>query len=130
MPRGRPRKNGLKCVSMLVREFRVLDEYHRARRDGVKHSSAVKAAALTLGISESEIKQTLAKLQPQGSPIGFVAETIDSPELISPEFCVKLGIPEGSTKKNRLRFGFGPRPKYPRINAKEPEKDSSSPPQT
>lgn len=127
MPRGRPKKNGLKCVSVLVRECRVLDEYHRARRDGVKQSSAVKDVALTLGISETEVKQTLARRQPQGSPIGFVAERIDSPELIRPEFCEKLGIPEGSIKRNRLRFGFGPRPKYSRFNAKGPKKDFSPP---
>lgn len=108
-----------------MRAFWVLDQYHRARRDGLKHFSAVKAVAKSMGISETEVRQTLANLQPQGGPIGFVVERIDSPELIRPEFFAKLGIPAGSTKKNRLRFGFGPRPKYPRFNAKGPKKDST-----
>jgi hypothetical protein len=91
---------------MLYREFRVLDKYHRARRDGLKHSRAVKVAASSLRLSETEVKETLANLQPQNSPIGFVVETIDSLEVIRPEVCQEVGIPEGSTKKNRLRFGF------------------------
>ena len=124
---GRPRKNGRKCSSMLVRAFRVIHEYHQARRDGLKHSSAVQVVAGSLRISATEVRQTLANLQPRRSPVGFFVEKMVSTEMICPEFCAQLGIPEGSTKKNGFKFGFGVRPQYPRANAKDPARRPSPP---
>jgi hypothetical protein len=116
--RGRPRKNGVKPVWMFGRTLRVIDNYNQSRRLGVKHSSAVTKVALTLAISESEVRQTLAAFQPKRDSVTFIVRKSPEEKLIPPEFCKELGIPEGSKKKNGFIFGFGPRPQYRRANVR------------
>ncbi len=122
--RGRPRKNGIQPSWMLGRKLHVLHEYNAARASGLKHSSAVTEVALALAISESEVRQTLADFQSKRDPIAFIVKKKTEPKLIRPEFCKALGIPEGSKMKNGFIFGFGPRPQYPRINARHSEECS------
>jgi hypothetical protein len=119
--RGRPRKNGAQPVWMFGRALRVIHEYNESRRLGVKHSSAVTEVAVALAISESEVRQTLADFQPKRDPVAFIVKKIAQPKLIPPEFCKALGIPEGSKMKHGFAFGFGPRPQYSRINARNSE---------
>jgi hypothetical protein len=123
--RGRPRKNGVQPVGRFGRTLRVILVYNEARAAGLKHSSAVTQVARTLAISESEVKQTVADYQHKGDPVAFIVKKSAEPKLIYPEFCKALGIPEGSKMKNGFIFGFGPRPQYPRINARNSEKSCS-----
>jgi hypothetical protein len=122
--RGRPRKNGVQPPSMFGRSLRAIEEYNQARRLGVKHSVAVSEVASDLAISDSEVRHVLADFQAKGDPVALIVRKTTEPKLIPPEFCEELGIPKGSQMNNGFIFGFGPRPQYPRINAKNPEECS------
>jgi hypothetical protein len=101
----------------------VLNAYNKARGRGEKHAVAVRDAVATvkkswpeMKVSETVVKRILAENQPAGAAI--TARVTENPRVVlSPEECKLRGFPAGTTFKQALTFGYGPRPKYPRANA-------------
>jgi hypothetical protein len=119
--RGRPKTNGAMPGWMFVRVVLVLHAYNEARSSGCKHSSAVTEAVATvkktwsgMPISETGVKRILAKHQPKGDPVAFQVTKI-SEETPPPATTEIMGVPHETRLKPLFSFGFGPRPKYPRI---------------
>ena len=119
--RGRPRKNGQQPIWMFLRVALVLHGYNAARSSRLKHSSAVREAVAFvqesfsgMPISETEVKRVLAEFQPQGVP-DSLRITKSSEQTSPPQVTEEMGVPQGSKMRTVLTFGYGPRPKYPRI---------------
>ncbi len=116
--RGRPPKNGMQPAWMLERGMEALYAYDEARRGGQKHSAAVRSAVEAIRakyprmpISETEVKRVLAQWRPQGGRIGILVTEPAPPDDI-------FILPNGQRARRGLTFGYGPRPNYPRINAR------------
>lgn len=123
--RGRPRKNGAQPGWTFFRAMFALYGYNEARAAGIKHSSAVTEAVSVvrsrcpgMPISETQVKRILAEYQPEGVPIAWKVTKTDTEMQMPPAVREALGIPESSKMRSGFTFGFGPRPEYPRSNAK------------
>lgn len=122
--RGRPPKKGAQPGWMLHRIGLALDAYNDARNRGEKHSAAVREAVANvksrisgMPISETVVKRILAEYQPEGIPVSLRVSRPTEPEAQRTVDEYKaLGLP--GTPSMVLTLGFGPRPKYPRHNAK------------
>jgi hypothetical protein len=131
--RGRPRKDGLQPAWMFYRRLFMISSYNDARARGVKHSSAVTEAVEAvkeklpdMPISVTEVRRILAAEQPKGGEIALkVTKVSDDSQPLPQQVCEMMGIHRGP-RKNRLVFGYGPRPSYPRSNAKNRGERSSS----
>src|SRR5438445_400122 len=138
--RGRPRKSVAQPRSTITRAQLVLCEYNQARRAGEKHSSAVASVVAALlnsesRVSETEVKRILKIYQPAGASESFDISEMSEAEVeqeLEPYRSIKLRD-IGSFKPpvvnlNQMKSGFaltvGPRPQYPRINAKSPKHKS------
>jgi hypothetical protein len=114
--RGRPRKNGEKFFWMLVREVVAVFAYGRARKAGLKYSSAITEATNyipatypLMKISETEVKRIVASWQPKQAATCLVVSKPDSQHSIIP-------TPRG-TKIIAFTIWNRPHPVYPRANA-------------
>jgi hypothetical protein len=139
--RGRPNKDGVKPGWMLLRWVMVLRAYGRARASGEKHSAAIAAAVSAvrsrvpgMPISETEVKRILAlESKDPGRAWIISVRIVRGPELkiwldnlrwIAEESPLKLEarhLPNYTSKLRRLRtltIQVGPRPRYPRHNAR------------
>jgi hypothetical protein len=111
--RGRPRKNGVKPTEVLYRTMVALRGYEKARAAGEKYEVALEAAiaevqmALKMRMSVTEVKRVLAE---------FRSETQESVFLVSE--CDKGLIVEGRMIKRAWGLSVGPKPTYPRHNAR------------
>ena len=125
--RGRP-KNGAQPGWMLLRQMLVLYEYNHARAAGGKRQAAIEAtvdairkARPKMPISETGVRRILADRQPNGVTASLVVTMPEPP---------KDWVLDGRPVRSFLAFGFGPRPEYPRTNAKPsriaPKADSDS----
>jgi len=141
--RGRPNKHGVRPGWMLLRSVMVLNAYDQARASGDKHSAAVTEAVSAvrsrtpgMPISETEVKRVLAEFQSRDSEGSWVisAGIVQGPELdtwfdnlewIATKSPLKLGaphLPDYRSKPNQvstLSIQIGPRPHYPRSNARK-----------
>lgn len=144
--RGRPQKQRDTIKSwQFARVAMILCAYHEARRNGDKHSAAVKYAvdfikqrSSELSISESGVKRALATWRPRGSRTILLFErTTKTPEevekhrwlreqlaTLATKRGLKLEVPpsiDSAGSAEVLRIRFGERPNYPRHNRKDPE---------
>jgi hypothetical protein len=141
--RGRPKKDGLKPGWTLFRNFLVLHAYNQARARGNKHSSAITDAVSAvrprepgMPISETEVKRVLAEFQSKGSERSWIISPgiVQGPELdtwfdnlewIAKKSPLKLGVPHLPDYRSKprqlktLSIHIGPRPRYPRSNARK-----------
>ena len=116
--RGRPPKKGLQPSWMLLRRMELLFAYDQARKAGEKHAAAVASAVLAfrtkyplIPASGSEVRRVLADWRPRNQATGVIVTKPEPPNDI-------ITLPDGRKARRGLTFGFGPRPRYPRINAK------------
>jgi hypothetical protein len=143
--RGRPKKDGVKPGWTLFRTFLVLHAYNEARAKGNKHYaaidgavSAVRSQAPEMPISATEVKRVLARFQSKDSKLSWITTDgiAQGPELdilfdnhkwlaeIAEKFPGILNessLPGDEFKPRRLRIltiQIGPRPRYPRNNAR------------
>ena len=147
---GRPPQNGIKPISILFRNLRVIGFYNQARSSGLKHSSAVTEtvelmeSVAKIAISETSVRRILAEYQPKGSHMAFRLMRIPDAEVqqdlaryrAMADQAEALGYPELMKKVTReiagmlskltagFEFGFGPRIEHPRINARSPKSTS------
>ena len=142
--RGRPRKQGDTIKSrQFARAAMVMSAYDEARREGQKHSVAIRHAVDTVrncspatSISDSEVRRILSTFRPRGSATILVFERSDMTEtdenrILSmlqqiplrdqPEF-PKLPARDEMRPKAKLTMRFSERPNYPRHNRKSPKK--------
>lgn len=142
--RGRPRKQGDTIKSRrFARAAMVMSAYDEARREGQKHSVAIRHAVDTVrncspatSISDSEVRRILSTFRPRGSATILVFERSDMTEtdenrILSmlqqiplrdqPEF-PKLPARDEMRPKTKLTMRFSERPNYPRHNRKSPKK--------
>lgn len=112
--RGRPNSNGLQPAWMLGRDFEILLRFDRARRAGEKYLAAVAIAGLAVRVSRTEVKRVLARWRSQHSNVGLVFSEPDGQQVRT--------LPDGTKVRQGPNFGFGPKPKYARANAREPER--------
>jgi hypothetical protein len=104
----------------------ALHGYNQARAAGEKHSVALTAAIAEvqkqfpgLRISETEVKRILATYQPKGATVAWTVSKGSDGEVDPPAGMVEaLGLREGKKLRHVLSVGFGPRPEYPRFNAR------------
>lgn len=139
--RGRPKKNGVKPIWMLVRTVMILLVYDQARRSGEKHSAAVEAAVAAvrsqvpgMPISNTEVRRVLAEVRSQHSEEALIVtknvteeQEIDSflrgLEWAARESRGRWGVPSfpNPSRSSQIRavvLQLGPRPQYPRRNAR------------
>lgn len=129
--RGRPKKFGRQPTWMLERRVMVLHAFNEARKNGEKYEAAVAAAIEAvkarypqMRIGPRRVKGILADWQGQKSSQVLTASKVSDADLQGPEmqdnlaFLYKLGFPEDK-KVTAYTVAVGPRPEYPRINAKQ-----------
>jgi hypothetical protein len=145
--RGRPRMNGAQPGWMLARMLLVLRGYDRSRSTGHKHFVAVSHAVTAvrslvpdMPISETEVKRTLANLRSKSAQRAWTLKMTKLPsadvaqvEAIHREMWPAAEqvpkawktaprgweIPPKDWKiRSVFAIGFGPRPQYPRSNAR------------
>lgn len=114
--RGRPRRNGEKLFWMLVREAVAVFAYGRARKAGLKYSSAIteatnyiRATYPLMKISETEVKRIVARWQPKQAAACLAVSKPDSQHSI-------IWTPRG-IKTIGFTIWVRPHPVYPRANA-------------
>jgi hypothetical protein len=112
--RGRPSKHGTQPLWMVTRAMKAVYAYQHAREAGTKYSAAVREAVASVRnqfpMSEIELKRILAKWQPKNARVVFL--------VVKPDDCGELvRFPDGKLRRV-LSIAVGPRPKYPRHNAK------------
>jgi hypothetical protein len=142
--RGRPCKHGKKPGWMLYRGLRVLQAYDAARIS-MKHSAAVTAATDSIRkafpempISETTVRRILAEFRGKDAHTVIKVSKTPDEEIrrtreVSRKFEDAANSPEYSedgkeilrtvaaslaTTKVGIRMGVGPRPEYPRSNAR------------
>jgi hypothetical protein len=140
--RGRPNKNGMKPGWMLIRSFVVLHAFSQARTMGEKRSDAIAAAVSAvhswvpgMPISETEVKRVLAEFLSKDVEHSWIITDgiVPRPEVdrwfenlkwVAENFPGMLNLSSLSDdefKPRRLRtltIQVGPRPRYPRHNAR------------
>lgn len=117
--RGRPRKNGLQdCWIFLKRMPLTLFAYDQSREAGEKHSEAIKAAVSfirevrpPMPISESEVRRILATWRGRGRSLVPLVSKVDPSESVT-------SLAGGRMSRRFFAVSVGPRPTYPRANAK------------
>jgi hypothetical protein len=109
---------------MLARRAFALEAYNKARGGGEKHScafteavAAVKARFSGMPMSETEMKRIVKAWQPRGFPIAFRVSR-DSGAQAREAIALYQALGLTGKPKTVLTFGLGPRPNYPRRNAK------------
>jgi hypothetical protein len=118
---GRPTKNGLQEISMLLRVTMVVYAYRRARDAGEKHSVAIDEAvtyiretAPRMRISATGVKRIVAQWLSKQRPTCLFVSKPD------PEHSLTL-VPGRDGKWVYARIAYtasvGPHPIYPRANA-------------
>jgi hypothetical protein len=142
---GRPNKNGVKPGWTLFRSFLALHAYGRARTRGDKHSNAISAAVLAvrswapgMPISETEVRRVIAEFQSKDPEECWITTVgvVQGPELDTwfdnlkwlaeiaekfPGILNESSVPGDEFKPSRpriLNIQIGPRPRYPRTNAR------------
>jgi hypothetical protein len=143
---GRPRKTeGLISHQDFARAGIVMSSYDEARKDGQKHSVAVRQTVEFVKqrypkkrISETEVKRILAIWRPRGSHtiLRFECSTLSKDELtkhywiqdqlaaLSQKKGLKLAAPSDVIPPKPVttyKMRFGERPNYPRHNRKSPK---------
>lgn len=112
--RGRPQSNGAQRPEALFRAMEALYIYHKIRKSGEKHSSAVFETAQALKgkyrVSETVVKRILAEWQGTGSRMAFTVSELAANE---------ERLLDGRKARCVLALGIGPRPNYPRFNARQ-----------
>jgi len=112
--RGRPPTNGLRKLEVFFREMEVLYVYNQFRKAGEKHSGAVFETVQSLkhryAISETTVKRILAEWQGVDHEMAFIVSEPTSNQIFL------LG---GRKCRATLTLGIGPRPTYPRVNARQ-----------
>jgi len=135
--RGRPNKNGVKPGWMLFRTLTILHAYRRARARGDKHSDAIAQAVSVvhslvpeMPTSKTEVKRVLAFESKDPGRAWIISDDIVSrPELdlwrdnlkwiaAQPQKCDIPNVPVKPSRLRILKFKLGPRPHYPRSNAR------------
>ena len=141
--RGRPRKQGDTIKSRrFARAAMVMSAYDEARREGQKHSVAIRHAVDALkqrspatSISDSEVRRILSTFRPRGSGTILLFERSDMTEtdenriLSMLQHVASFDQPEfsqqparnGTRPKTKLTIRFSERPNYPRHNRKSPK---------
>jgi hypothetical protein len=120
MTRKRGRPTEPKDGPRLERAARALLIYNKSRAAGEKHAGALQMSAdairskkLEIRMSSTEVRRILAKLQPENNPISL---SVTEPDPIEAQEI--RTFPNGQRVKMGLKFGLGPRPQYPRSNAR------------
>jgi len=143
--RGRPKKHGAKQDWTLLRDSIALSGYDEARQRGEKHIvaiseavSAVRKCDPQMPVSETEVRRILAHWRPSRTNANtLLPEPSRILEVRPAELdtraaqdfwriqAVLMGMPlEAATKPIKIRVisvRHGPKPRYPRINSREPK---------
>jgi hypothetical protein len=140
--RGRPHKHGLKKPSALARALMVVYAYDKARKEGLKHSAAIREAVAfvkrihpEMAISETEVRRILAEFHSSKSPVALRSNY----EIVVGKEAARFrgllaqipGFKDSKSSSNssrqdpqrplrRFSIGYVKRPNYPRHNAKKP----------
>ncbi len=126
--RGRPARLGMEEGPRFELTAQVIRIYNKLRNAGEKHQDALKITAQKIRnkyfetpMSSTEVRRILAKLQPNNAPLSFGVFEPDEKEPGE----IRT-FPDGKRVKVGLKFGFVPRPKHPRSNAKTSKLKTSS----
>jgi hypothetical protein len=119
--RGRPKKiSDAQPGIMFFRISEIVLAYNKFRSEGMKQSEAVRATVVEvrrrqphMKVSETEVRSTIAEWQGKINPQDSLIVTENSSGETG-----ETRIVEKMLVKKGPEFGFGPRPKYSRINAK------------
>jgi len=144
---GRPPKNGRVGLWQLSRSLMILKDYLKARRGGLKYSAAVRETVddvrqLVPGmpVSETEVKRVVALLSPENRPLAAIVDSriLEGQEAarirrFHAEMMEYAGIKSFANMTDsdwnkpltRFTLGFGPKPEYPRHNAKKSKSQDS-----
>jgi hypothetical protein len=140
--RGRPRKHGVKNPSALARALMVIYAYDEARKDGLKHSAAIREAVAfvkrlrpEMSVSETEVRRILAELRPSDGQVALRSscEIVEGKEaarlrkllaqiraFTGSKSATVLSSQDPERPLRKFYIGYMKRPIYPRHNAKSP----------
>jgi hypothetical protein len=116
--RGRPKANGRQSDYFFLRDLNIVAEFTKFREAGEKHTEALKETVKSIQqkypgmkVSVTEVKRVLARKWSARSTLCLLPREPNDEERIQV-------TPRGQRVRIVLRVFGGPRPQFPRHNAK------------